>query len=68
MIAQGRYDQAIERMARAAVKDSLPTNGMFNSGQLGQMASERMGDYRRIARVMLDALLAESASSGDGRG
>jgi hypothetical protein len=65
MIAQGRYDQAIDRMARAAVRDSLPRDGMFNSDQLDHMASERMPTYRTIARVMLDALLAESVSSGD---
>ncbi len=48
---------AIERMARAGAHGSLPTNGMFNSDQLGAMESERMPTYRRIAEVMLQALL-----------
>jgi hypothetical protein len=54
-----RCEKAVERMARAAVKDSMPTNGMFNSYQLDAMADERMDTYRRIARVMLNALLTE---------
>ena len=62
MIAEGRYNQAIERMAKAGAKDSLPKDGMFNIEQLDAMKSARMDTYRRIARIMLDALLAESAS------
>ena len=49
--------QAIERMAEAGVRDSLPTNGMFNEHQLDAMRSGRMPTYRRIAEVMLCALL-----------
>lgn len=48
---------AIERMARAGAHDSMPTNGMFNSDQLGAMEDERMPTYRRIAEVMLRELL-----------
>lgn len=48
---------AIERMARAAAHDSLPTNGMFNSEQLDAMCDERMPTYRQIAKVMLGALI-----------
>lgn len=48
---------AIERMARAGARDSMPTNGMFNSYQLGAMEDERMPTYRRIAEVMLRELL-----------
>lgn len=49
-------------MADAGARDSLPRDGMFNSEQLDMMRSERMETYRTIARVMLDALLAPSAS------
>lgn len=49
-------EAAVERMARAAVQDSLPTNGLFNSYQLEAMADERMPTYKRIARVMLAAM------------
>jgi hypothetical protein len=48
--------EAIERMARAGAKDSMPTNGMFNEDQLGAMFDERLPTYRRIAEVMLVAL------------
>lgn len=48
---------AIERMARAAARDSLPTNGMFNNEQLDAMCDERMPTYRRIAEVMLGVLI-----------
>jgi hypothetical protein len=47
----------VQRMADAGARDSLPTNGMFNSEQLEAMRSERMPTYRRIAEVMLRALL-----------
>jgi hypothetical protein len=50
-------DKAIERMAYAGARDSLPRNGMFNSEQLDQMRSERMDTYRKIAKVMYAALL-----------
>ncbi len=53
-------EQAIERMARAAAKDSLPRNGMFNSDQLDAMRSDRMPTYRQIARVMFLALISET--------
>lgn len=52
---------AIERMARAGARDSLPDNGMFNAYQLGAMRDERMPTYRRIAEVMLVALFKGGA-------
>jgi len=49
-------DKAIERMAEAGAKDSLPKNGMFNSEQLDVMKGERLPAYRQLAEVMLKAL------------
>lgn len=49
-------EAAVARMAEAAAKDSLPTNGMFNSYQLDAMLDERMPTYKQIARVMLAAM------------
>lgn len=51
------FEKAIERMAFAAAKDSLPTHGLFNEYQLDTMRAERMPAYREIAKVMLNALL-----------
>ena len=49
--------EAIEKMAQAAAKDSLPRNGMFNSEQLEVMKNERLPDYRKLAEIMLKSLL-----------
>ncbi len=54
---QSIVEVAIERMARAGCKDSLPTNGMFNEHQLDVMFGERLPTYRLIARVMFFELL-----------
>lgn len=48
---------AVERMARAAARASLPTNGMFNSDQLDVMFEQRLHGYREIAEIMLGALI-----------
>lgn len=61
-IPQSILDSTIERMAHAGATDSLPTSGMFNDEQLDAMRSERMPTYRRIAEIMLRALL-----TGDSR-
>lgn len=61
MLSEHAYNAAIERMARDAVRDSLPRDGMFNSDQLDHMASERMPTYRRIAAVMFAALLNDDS-------
>jgi hypothetical protein len=55
---------AVERMARAAARDSLPDNGMFNSEQLDAMCDERMPTYRRIAQVMLGVMLQGEIRGG----
>lgn len=60
-MAQVTLDQiefAVERMARAAAKDSIPNNGMFNEDQRDYMLSERLPAYRQIARVMLAELFS----------
>ena len=49
-------EKAIERMAEAAAKDSLPRDGMLNAEQLDVTKCERLPRYREIARVMLEAL------------
>ena len=56
-VEQSIMEQAIERMAEAGARDSLPSHGLFNSDQLEAMLSERMASYRRVAAVMLKALL-----------
>lgn len=62
MSADPLFTAAVERMAQAGASDSLPTSGMFNSEQLDKMRSDRMPTYRRIAEVMLRALM-----TGEGR-